>query len=52
MGVPASEPITAAHMDQEKEQLILKRPAHLDSLVEHLHQERVRKLIEPMIAGT
>lgn len=47
-GVPLSEPVTAA---QAKERLILERPAPLDSLAEQLGRERVRKLIEPMIAG-
>jgi hypothetical protein len=52
MRVPAPEPITAAHMDQAKERLILARATHLDSLVHKLHEPRVRRVIEPLMAGT
>lgn len=45
------EPITVPHVDQAKERLILARATHLDSLA-RLREERVRKVIEPLIAGT
>ena len=45
-------PITAAHVDTAKERLILARATHLDSLASKLNEPRVRKVIEPMIAGT
>ena len=50
--VPPSEPITAAHLDEAKERLILARQTHLDSLVARLHEPRVRRVVEPMLAGT
>jgi hypothetical protein len=52
MAVPPSETITAAHIDQAKERLILARATHLDSLVARLMEPRVRRVIEPLIAGT
>ncbi len=52
MKVPASKAITAEHVDTAKERLILARATHLDSLVDKLHQARVRSIIEPLIAGT
>ncbi len=52
MGIPASEAITVEHVDAAKERLILVRATHLDSLVDKLHQARVRRIIEPVMAGT
>lgn len=34
-----------------KEQLILERATHLDSLVHKLREKRVRRVIEPILAG-
>jgi hypothetical protein len=51
MKVPASEPITAVHIDAAKERLILARATHLDSLLARLTEPRVRRIIEPLIAG-
>jgi hypothetical protein len=51
IAVPPSEPITAEHMDEANERLILARATHLDSLVDKLSEERVRRVIEPLIAG-
>ena len=51
MKVPASEPITSAHMDQAKERLILARATHLDSLLARLREPRVQRILEPLIAG-
>jgi hypothetical protein len=51
MGVKPPEPITVAHVDEAKERLILARATHLNSLVARLREERVRKVIEPLIAG-
>lgn len=50
MGV--SGPITPAHMDEAKERLIFARATHLDSLAARLAEPRVRRVIEPLIAGT
>lgn len=51
MGVPPTTPITRAHMDQARERLILARATHLDSLLARLKEERVRQVIEPIVAG-
>jgi hypothetical protein len=46
------EPITDEHMELAVERLIVTRATHLDSLVARLHEPRVRRVIEPMVAGT
>jgi len=51
-GLTPGAPITAAHIDAAKDRLILARQTHLDSLVERLHEDRVRKVIGPILAGT
>jgi hypothetical protein len=51
MRVPVAEPITGEHFDTAKERLILARATHLDSLVARLYEPRVRRILEPMIAG-
>jgi hypothetical protein len=43
--------ITAAHVDAAKETIILDRRTHIDSLMARLREPRVRKIIEPMLAG-
>jgi hypothetical protein len=43
--------ITPAHVDVAKEELILRRDTHLDSLAEKLHEARVRRIIEPILVG-
>jgi hypothetical protein len=43
--------ITAAHVDAAKETIILERRTHIDSLVARLREERVRRIIEPMLVG-
>jgi hypothetical protein len=52
MGVAPSEPISAEHVDQAKERLILARATHLDSLAARLAEPRVRRVLEPVLAGT
>ena len=49
--VPVTEPITADHIDTAKERLILARATHLDSLLARLDEPRVRRVLEPMMAG-
>ena len=44
--------ITAEHMEQASEQLILQRATHLDSLVARLMEPRVRRVVEALLAGT
>ena len=50
MGITQS-PIAVSHLNEAKERLILARATHLDSLVARLHEPRVRRIIEPIIAG-
>lgn len=52
MEVPPEKPITAEHMEQAKERLIRARATHLDSLVAKLSEPRVKRVIEPVLAGT
>jgi hypothetical protein len=51
MKVPPSEPITAAHFDAAKERVIYARATHLDSLLARLQEERVQRVLEPILAG-
>ncbi|WP_437674577.1 AAA family ATPase [Sorangium sp. So ce131] len=44
-------PITPAHVDAAKETLILERRSHIDSLVARLREPRVRRVLDPMLAG-
>ena len=44
-------PITAELILQAKERLIQERATHLDQLVDKLQEPRVRRVIEPMLAG-
>jgi hypothetical protein len=52
MRVGPPEPITADHIDTAKERLVLAQTTHLDSLAAKLYEPRVRRFIEPLIAGT
>jgi hypothetical protein len=52
MRIAPPVPVTAAHVDEAKERLILARATHLDFLVARLHEPQVRRVIEPLIAGT
>jgi hypothetical protein len=51
MAVPAAEPVTPAHVEEAKERLILARATHLDALAARLTEPRVRRVIEPVLAG-
>ncbi|MEV6150496.1 AAA family ATPase [Nonomuraea sp. NPDC052129] len=44
--------ITAAQVEDAKERLIRARATHLDALVARLHEPRVKRVIEPIVAGT
>ncbi len=46
-----AQPITIADIERSKEILIERRETHLDSLAERLREERVRRVIEPIILG-
>jgi hypothetical protein len=43
--------ITAEHVEPAKETIILERRTHIDSLVARLREDRVRRVIAPMITG-
>ena len=45
------EPITAEDIETAKETIIRARGTHVDSLMERLKEERVRKVVEPVILG-
>ncbi len=51
-GRDRSQPITLGLIDQAKEAMILERVTHLDQLAHKLQEPRVRRIIEPMLAGT
>jgi len=46
-----ARPITAEIFQQAKENLILRRDTHLDQLADKLREDRVRRVIEPILAG-
>jgi hypothetical protein len=50
-GRERSVPITADMVVEAKERLISRRETHLDQLVDKLREERVRGVIEPILAG-
>jgi hypothetical protein len=43
--------ITAAHVEAAKETIIVERRTHIDSLLAKLREERVRRVLDPMLAG-
>lgn len=46
-----AHPVEAPHVERAKEALIERRDTHLDSLVDRLREPRVRRIIEPILAG-
>ncbi|MEW5767308.1 MAG: AAA-like domain-containing protein [bacterium] len=50
-GRERSQPITVEMVIEAKENLILRRETHLDQLADKLQEERVRCVIEPILAG-
>ena len=46
-----SDPVTAAAVIEAKEQLILRRETHLDQLTDKLKEERVQRVVEPLLSG-
>ncbi|MDR3268490.1 MAG: ATP-binding protein [Tannerella sp.] len=44
-------PVTAAMVREAIRTIILNRPTHIDSLLERLNENRVRRVIEPVILG-
>nr|WP_093187817.1 ATP-binding protein [Thiocapsa sp. KS1] len=51
-GRDRTRPIDREMIDRAKENLILRRVTHLDQLADKLREPRVRRVIEPMLAGT
>jgi hypothetical protein len=52
MEVPSTEPITVEHVNAARERIIQARPSHLDSLVRSLQEPAVRRVLEPVLAGS
>ena len=50
-GRDRTQPITAEQVEEAKENLILRRETHLDQLADKLKEERVKRVIEPVLAG-
>jgi hypothetical protein len=46
-----TQPVTVERMAKAIQTIILRRDTHIDSLLERLKEERVRKIIEPIIMG-
>jgi hypothetical protein len=46
-----SVPIAIAQIERAKEILIERRDTHLDSLIDRLREPRVRRVLEPILAG-
>jgi hypothetical protein len=46
-----TKPITTEVIQQAKEELILRRDTHLDQLADKLQEDRVRRVIAPLLAG-
>ena len=51
LGMDYAKPVDAPMFDAAAERLILRRDTHIDSLVERLREERVRRIVEPVILG-
>nr|MDQ2730586.1 ATP-binding protein [Armatimonadota bacterium] len=50
-GKDRTHPITAEMIYTAKDNLILRRETHLDQLADKLKEERVRRVIEPLLVG-
>jgi hypothetical protein len=46
-----ARPITADDIVEAQEQLILRRETHLDQLTDKLQEDRVRRVVEPLLSG-
>ena len=52
LGNSYHQPVTEALIDQAAENIILRRDTHIDSLLERLKEERVKKVIQPVLLGS
>ena len=50
-GLDRSRPLTADAVQRAREQLILRRETHLDQLTDKLQEERVHRVIAPLLSG-
>ena len=50
-GRDRKNPVTSLMVEEAKERLILRRETHLDQLADKLKEERVRRVIEPILMG-
>ena len=50
-GRDRSRPIDAAALRAAQERLILRRETHLDQLADKLREDRVRRVVEPLLSG-
>ncbi len=46
-----SRAVTVDQFDEAAERLIMRRDTHIDSLIERLREERVRRVVEPVLTG-
>ncbi|MDR1065028.1 MAG: AAA-like domain-containing protein, partial [Oscillospiraceae bacterium] len=51
LGGDYTRPVTSEMAEKAIQTIILRRDTHIDSLLERLKEERVRKVIEPIILG-
>jgi hypothetical protein len=51
-GMAVTGAITAGQVEEAKERLIRKRATHLDALAARLHEPRVKRVMEPIVAGS
>ena len=51
-GQDPAQPVSMQAIDAAKEALIVRRVTHLDQLADKLREERVRRVILPMLAGS
>ena len=50
-GRDRARPVTASAVRNAQEQLIVRRETHLDQLADKLKEERVRRVVEPLLSG-
>ena len=50
-GRDRGRPVTASAIVEAQEQLILRQETHLDQLADKLREERVRRVVEPILSG-
>ena len=50
-GRDRSKPLTTPMYEAAKNELIIRRDTHIDQLADKLKEDRVRRIIEPMLAG-